>query len=107
MARVLRRLDQRVRGARGGRGRGEVRAVCRGQNGARRGAASGADSEGSAVGSSLTRNNPRFVLTNEDLSELEAIVYGGFDPMGWQYDLRYQLTPSSFGGKSWGLFVPQ
>ncbi|MDX2007781.1 MAG: hypothetical protein SFU83_21285 [Meiothermus sp.] len=47
------------------------------------------------------------MLTNEDLSELEAIVYGGFDPMGWQYDLRYQLTPSSFGGKSWGLFVPQ
>ena len=50
---------------------------------------------------------PRFVLTNEDLGELEAIVYGGFDPMGWQYDLRYQLTPSSFGRKSWGLFVPQ
>ncbi|MDX2006839.1 MAG: polysaccharide deacetylase family protein [Meiothermus sp.] len=35
---------------------------------------------------------PRFVLTNETERELEAIVYGGLDLMGMQYDLRYALS---------------
>ena len=38
---------------------------------------------------------PRFVMTNESVAELEAIVYGGLDPMGWQYDLRYALANKS------------
>jgi peptidoglycan/xylan/chitin deacetylase (PgdA/CDA1 family) len=45
---------------------------------------------------------PRFVMTNESVAELEAIVYGGLDPMGWQYDLRYALdkNPSPSGRRA-------
>lgn len=34
---------------------------------------------------------PRFVMTDETIAELEAIVYGALDALGWVHELRFTL----------------
>ncbi len=48
---------------------------------------------------------PRFTIVRESLAELEAIVGGAWDPIGWYQDWRFSLRASHQANKSYPLAV--
>ncbi|WP_051195638.1 polysaccharide deacetylase family protein [Meiothermus rufus] len=48
---------------------------------------------------------PRFIMVRESLAELEAIVGGAWDPIGWYQDWRFSLRASRQANKPYPLAV--